>query len=108
MPDGDDPPRARHGGASIEGQDGQRRLVGLVWDVTPDVERQEELNLRRLEAEAATAAKSRFLAAMSHEIRTPMSGVLGLLGLMLDDPLPDGSASGPRSRSPRRRACWRS
>jgi signal transduction histidine kinase/CheY-like chemotaxis protein len=72
-----------------EGRDGARRLVGLVWDMTPDVERQEELNLRRLEAEAATKAKSRFLAAMSHEIRTPMSGVLGLLGLMLDDPLPD-------------------
>ena len=33
-------------------------------------------------------AKSRFLAAMSHEIRTPMSGVLGLLRLMLDEPLP--------------------
>ena len=72
-----------------EGEDGSRRLVGLVWDMTPDVERQEELNLRRLEAEAATVAKSRFLAAMSHEIRTPMSGVLGLLGLMLDDPLPE-------------------
>ncbi len=75
--------------ARYQGQDGQRRLVGLVWDVTPDVERQEELNLRRLEAEEATVAKSRFLAAMSHEIRTPMSGVLGLLGLMLDDPLPE-------------------
>ena len=72
-----------------QGKDGARRLVGLVWDMTPDVERQEELNLRRLEAEAATVAKSRFLAAMSHEIRTPMSGVLGLLGLMLDDPLPE-------------------
>jgi len=69
------------------GEDGARRLVGLVWDVTADVERQEELNLRSLEAEAATLAKSRFLAAMSHEIRTPMSGVLGLLGLMLDEPL---------------------
>ena len=74
--------------ARYQGEDGQR-LVGLVWDVTPDVERQEELNLRRLEAEAATVAKSRFLAAMSHEIRTPMSGVLGLLGLMLDEPLPE-------------------
>ena len=68
--------------------DGTRRLVGLLWDVTADVERQEELNLRRMEAEAATVAKSRFLAAMSHEIRTPMSGVLGLLGLMLEEPLP--------------------
>lgn len=67
---------------------GSRRLVGLVWDVTDEVERQEELELKRVEAEAATTAKSRFLAAMSHEIRTPMSGVLGVLGLMLDDPLP--------------------
>jgi signal transduction histidine kinase/ActR/RegA family two-component response regulator len=69
-----------------EGADGSR-MVGLVWDITADVERQAELNLRRLEAEAATVAKSRFLAAMSHEIRTPMGGVLGLLGLMLEGPL---------------------
>ena len=79
-----------------EGADGSRRLVGLVWDVTADVERQAELNLRRMEAEAATLAKSRFLAAMSREIRTPMNGVLGLLGLMLDGPLED------EQRRPRR------
>lgn len=71
-----------------EAEDGSRRLVGLVWDVTDEVARQEELELRRVEAESATVAKSRFLASMSHEIRTPMSGVLGVLGLMLDDPLP--------------------
>ena len=67
--------------------------------MTPDVERQEELNLRRLEAEAATVAKSRFLAAMSHEIRTPMSGVLGLLGLMLDDPLARAAARAGEDRA---------
>ena len=72
-----------------EAPDGTRRLVGMLWDVTADVEREQELDLRRREAEAATLAKSRFLAAMSHEIRTPMSGVLGLLGLMLDEPLPE-------------------
>lgn len=71
-----------------EAEDGSRRLVGLIWDVTEEVERQEELELRRVEAEAATVAKSRFLASMSHEIRTPMSGVLGVLGLMLEDSLP--------------------
>lgn len=32
-------------------------------------------------AEAASEAKSRFLATMSHEIRTPMNGILGLLEL---------------------------
>ncbi|MBP7242916.1 ATP-binding protein [Amaricoccus sp.] len=69
------------------GEGGTRRLVGLVWDVTGDVERQAELELRRAEAEAAAVAKSRFLAMMSHEIRTPMTGVIGMLELMLTDPL---------------------
>ena len=40
-------------------------------------------NLEKLlGAEAASEAKSRFLAMMSHEIRTPMNGVLGLLELL--------------------------
>ena len=36
---------------------------------------------RRLEAERAHAAKTRFLAHMSHEVRTPLNGVLGLVEL---------------------------
>lgn len=36
-------------------------------------------------AEAATQAKSRFLAMMSHEIRTPLNGILGFSELLLDD-----------------------
>ncbi len=40
-----------------------------------------------LRVQAATQAKSRFLAMISHEIRTPMHGVLGLSELLSKTPL---------------------
>jgi signal transduction histidine kinase len=41
----------------------------------------------RQHAEAASAAKSAFLAHMSHELRTPLNGVLGMLQVALRSPL---------------------
>ncbi len=57
-------------------------LVGIILDITADIERENELRLARAAAEEANRAKTAFLANMSHEIRTPMNAILGLTYLL--------------------------
>ena len=68
----------------LDEQGAPSRLLGVSWDVTKEVVASELLRQQTEAAQAASLAKSHFLANVSHEIRTPMNGIIGMTGLILD------------------------
>ena len=70
---------------SDAGQPAELQCVGR--DVTDRTETERALAEARDQADAASRAKSRFLAMASHEIRTPLNGIIGMSGLLLDTSL---------------------
>jgi len=74
--------------APVRGDDGQVwGFIECLMDISDLRAMEEQLLAAKTEAETASRAKSRFLAAMSHEIRTPMNAVIGLTESVLQSSL---------------------
>ena len=65
----------------------EKRFADQAEALRDEIWELKEAAAGRHRAEAASEAKSRFLATVSHEIRTPLNGILGMAGLLAETPL---------------------
>lgn len=86
------------------------RVVGVNRDITVKQQHEAELRQAKESAEAANAAKSRFLTAVTHELRTPLHAILGFSEVLLGTleqgtdgeqaPIPASAAVTPSASTP--------
>ncbi len=58
--------------------------LGIAYDISRQIQFEEEMVEAKETAQIANKAKSEFLANMSHEIRTPMNAIMGMAELLKD------------------------
>ncbi|ADI74045.1 PAS/PAC sensor signal transduction histidine kinase [Methanohalobium evestigatum Z-7303] len=68
---------------------GRSVILGFVREITIRKQAEESLINSKLEAEAASQAKSELLANVSHELRTPLTSIIGFSDILLKGKLGD-------------------